>query len=117
LSFVPKELLPRRRGGYFDGPPALAIEIVSPDSVFRDYVQKRQIYEDAGVQEYWIIDPEEKRATFLCLRNGRFKKMTPVRHVWHSKVLPGPNFDVRWFWDENRPEPDEVVQQLLRDSQ
>jgi Uma2 family endonuclease len=41
----------RRRRGFIDGAPALAIEIVSPDSVDRDYVRMLAIYEEAGVAE------------------------------------------------------------------
>ena len=37
--------------GHVLGGPDVAIEIVSPDSVFRDYEQKRKIYERAGVKE------------------------------------------------------------------
>jgi Uma2 family endonuclease len=113
LSFLPKKMEVRRRRGYVEGPPALAIEIVSPDSVSRDYVKKRQVYEEAGVEEYWILDPAEMRATFLCLEKGRFKKCTPNKHIWRSRVLPGLNLDVRWFWDENRPEVFEVLERLF----
>ena len=39
------------------GAPDLVIEIVSPGSVVRDRVHKKEIYERAGVLEYWIVDP------------------------------------------------------------
>ena len=41
------------------GPPALVIEILSPDSVDvrRDRIAKLQLYAKHGVPEYWIIDP------------------------------------------------------------
>lgn len=113
LSFVAKTMEARRRRGYIDGAPRLAIEIVSPDSVERDYVLKRAIYEAAGVGEYWILDPDESRATFLCLERGRFKERKPVRHIWRSRVLQGFWLDVRWLWDENRPNAHELVSRLL----
>ncbi len=40
------------------GAPDLIIEIVSPGSIIRDRVQKKAIYEKAGVAEYWIVDPK-----------------------------------------------------------
>ena len=40
------------------GIPELIIEIVSPGSVVRDRVRKKDIYEKAGVPEYWIVDPK-----------------------------------------------------------
>ena len=113
IGFVPKALEHTRRRGFIDGPPALAVEIVSPDSVARDYVQKRAIYEAAGVQEYWIIDPDEERATFLRLRNGRFEEVQPTDHIFRSEVLPGFSLDVRWLWATDRPRAFDVLRQLL----
>lgn len=40
------------------GVPDLIIEIVSPGSIIRDRVQKKAIYEKAGIAEYWIVDPK-----------------------------------------------------------
>lgn len=44
----------------YEKPPLIAIEIVSPSSTSRDYYVKRQAYARLGVQEYWIVSPEEK---------------------------------------------------------
>jgi Uma2 family endonuclease len=115
LSVLPKERRADRRRGFVLGPPALAIEIVSPDSAERDYVLKRRIYEEAGVQEYWIVDPDERRATFLVLRRGRFQERKPVRHIWRSTVVPGFSLDIRWLWDEERPTSYAVLKRLLKD--
>ncbi len=115
LGFLPKDREGARRRGFIAGPPALAIEIVSPDSVYRDYVQKRRIYEDAGVEEYWIIDPDQKRATFLCRHKGRYRERKPVKHIWRSEVLPGFWLDVRWLWSTKRPRAFDVLSNLLGD--
>ena len=109
IGFVPKELESTRRRGYIDGPPALAVEIVSPDSVGRDYVQKRAIYESGGVREYWIVDPDEKQATFLRLHGGRFLTIKPKNHIFSSEVLAGFRIDVRWLWTTPRPRTHDVL--------
>lgn len=45
------------------GAPDWIIEIVSPSSRRMDYSVKNAIYSDAGVREYWIVDPAKQRTT------------------------------------------------------
>ena len=45
------------------GAPDYIIEIVSPSSRRMDYNRKNGLYMDAGVREYWIVDPEKERTT------------------------------------------------------
>ena len=46
------------------GAPDIAVEIVSRDSRQRDYGEKKQLYAEAGVSEYWIVDPLQGRVEF-----------------------------------------------------
>lgn len=114
IAFVPKELESTRQRGHFEGAPRLAVEIVSPDSVQRDYIEKRAIYEKAGVQEYWIIDPDETQATFLTLVEGKYEEMEVKKGEFESKAVPGFRITVSWLWAEKRPSPFEVLTKLLR---
>jgi Uma2 family endonuclease len=43
------------------GPPSLAVEVVSFSSKRTDRLQKRRLYQEEGVPEYWIVDPDERR--------------------------------------------------------
>lgn len=45
------------------GAPDFIIEIVSPSSRKMDYTTKNALYSDAGVREYWIVDPAKERTT------------------------------------------------------
>mgnify|MGYP005844324763 CR=1 FL=1 len=45
------------------GAPDLIFEIVSPASRKMDYSLKNAIYSEAGVREYWIVDPAKERVT------------------------------------------------------
>ena len=49
--------------------PVLVVEILSPCTRNRDRVQKKELYLDAGVGEYWIVDPEERMITVVA-RSG-----------------------------------------------
>ena len=50
-------------------PPLLVIEVVSPGELQRerDYRAKRQQYQDIGIPEYWIVDPDAQQVTVLHL--------------------------------------------------
>jgi Uma2 family endonuclease len=117
FAFVRAERAKDIRSGHVDGPPDLAIEIVSPDSVDRDYRAKRELYEAAGVPEYWIIDPDEKTVTFLARGDsGRFVETPPENFLFRSRVLPGFAIDVRWLWQRPLPSAMATVQRLLADA-
>ena len=55
-------------------PPQLVAEVVSPgdDNEERDYTAKRQQYQERGILEYWLINPEYQVITVLELNNGRY---------------------------------------------
>jgi len=114
LAFVRADRIGIFKANYADGPPDVAIEFVSPDSVERDYEHKRRRYEEAGVGEYWIIDAEESRATFLSHEAGGFVDMPVEDHLFRSRVIPGFKLDTRWLWQRPLPPTLEIVQNLLR---
>lgn len=55
-------------------PPLLVVEIVSPGELQRnrDYVAKRTQYEDVGIPEYWIVNPEEQTVSVFTLQDDRY---------------------------------------------
>ena len=46
-----------------NGAPDFIIEIVSPGNPADDYIRKLYHYKNAGVREYWIVDPQRKNIT------------------------------------------------------
>lgn len=115
IAFVRTDRLHLVEHGFVNGPPDLAIEIVSPDSIERDYVAKREQYRKAGVAEYWIIDEMEERVTLLRrTTTGAYREMKPRKGVLHSRVLPGFWLRTEWLWQEPRPKKTSVLAEILK---
>ncbi|MEH2440401.1 Uma2 family endonuclease [Nostoc sp.] len=54
--------------------PPLLVEVVSPESIDRDYNQKTSEYAAMGVVEYWIVDPLENKITVCLLNQSSYKQ-------------------------------------------
>ena len=54
------------------GAPDMVIEILSPSTSSRDKVLKFYRYQEAGVREYWIVDPDSKTVSAHVLKNGEY---------------------------------------------
>jgi len=59
-------------GKYCNGAPDLAIEILSPSTASLDRIKKLNKYLQAGVREYWIVDPVDKNVVVNILKNGKY---------------------------------------------
>jgi Uma2 family endonuclease len=53
------------------GAPDMIIEIISPNSGKKDRLVKFKKYEEAGVKEYWIVEPEWKIISVFTLQENR----------------------------------------------
>jgi len=62
---------PRRQNRYWQGAD-LALEVVSDDKPERDLVEKRGDYAEAGIPEYWIVNPETETITVLRLEDTTY---------------------------------------------
>lgn len=69
------------------GAPDLIIEILSPSTRQRDRLIKFNLYQRAGVQEYWIVDPGEKTVIVMTLDDGQYH--APAAYSSHSAVPVG----------------------------
>lgn len=55
------------------GVPDMIVEIISPSSIKTDRIIKFNLYEKAGVKEYWIVEPDGKLVSvFLLQKTGRY---------------------------------------------
>lgn len=106
IAFIRSEHLDRVKRGGVEGPADLAIEIVSPDSVERDYYLKRELYEEYRIPEYWIIDEMDQKITQLRLAQGKYREVRARKGEHHSKVMAGFWIRPEWLWQA--PRPDEI---------
>lgn len=65
------------------GAPDWIIEIVSPSNPSHDYITKLSMYHDAGVREYWIVDPQNKKIYVYNMEGETFMLNA---HSFHDTV-------------------------------
>jgi Uma2 family endonuclease len=82
------------------GPADLVAEIVSLQGRSRDRIEKRDLYEQHGVKEYWIIDPEAHTVEVLALTNGRYElvQRSHPGEAAASRLLPGFEVSVGYLF-------------------
>jgi Uma2 family endonuclease len=76
----------------------IAVEFVSGSKrdQQRDYVDKRDDYMEAGIQEYWIIDRFKRRMTvFFNEPNGVRERVIGEKESYKSPLLPGFRLPLR----------------------
>lgn len=104
IIFVRRENADLLKQKYLDGAADIAVEIVSPESIERDHETKFSEYEQAGISEYWLIDPEKKQAAFYRLsKSGSYQLVNPADGVFYSDVLKDFFLRVEWLWHEQPP--------------
>ncbi len=59
------------KGGAYSGVPKLIVETLSPSTAKKDRSEKMEIYEAAGVEEYWIVSPRGSVEIYY-LEDGKY---------------------------------------------
>jgi len=114
VAFVRGERLHLVHATGMNGAPDIAVEIVADESEERDYVKKKQLYEAAGVTEYWIIDPGGMNVEVYRLV-GRKYELVPLEEgrIFRSQVLEGFWLDVEWLFALPLPGAYAKLQEIL----
>ncbi len=71
-----------------NGAPDLIIEVVSPSSRKLDYSIKNALYMEAGVREYWIIDPTKERTTVYYYEDDAAPMIYPFSAFIEVNIFP-----------------------------
>ena len=88
ILFISKERMDVLTKANVQGVPDIAIEVLSPGTRRKDQTKKRQAYERHGVQEYWIVDPEDDSLRILRLSGRKFDYIIVGGNI-RSPLLPG----------------------------
>jgi len=100
------------RETYIDGAPDLIVEVVSSDSVSRDYREKYQDYERAGVREYWIVDPANQKLEAYRLERGKYAPIPERQGRVTSHVVKGFYLKPEWLWQRPLPSALKVLREM-----
>lgn len=94
VSFVALEHLPAGDvpEGFWEGPPTLAVEVVSPNDRANDIHAKVQHYLEAGTWRVWVLWPQQRSLTVYLPDEGA-RELGPDARLDGGDVLPG--FSVR----------------------
>ncbi len=112
ILFLSKEHAGRLTELYLDGPADLVVEVVSPEGRTRDRVEKFREYQQAGVREYWVVDPMRRQAEFYALgADGVYTLLAEEAGVVRSRVLTGFWLKPAWLWQAELPALQDVLKE------
>ncbi|MDR1306658.1 MAG: Uma2 family endonuclease [Treponema sp.] len=81
------------------GAPDLVVEVLSPSNTAIEMQRKFELYRQAGVLEYWVLDPKYKTLLVHYFENGQVRTCTfgaadtvPVKALPGLEVALGPAF-------------------------
>ncbi len=79
------------------GAPDLIVEILSPGNSRKEVQNKFELYQEAGVHEYWIVEPVFEHIIIYTLQNGKYTGSKPYAagEIITSSILPGISIEVK----------------------
>jgi len=85
--------------GSVNGAPDLVVEIVSPSNTHSEIFHKFHYYLEAGVREYWVIEPETKRVQVHIYDNGHYLSTAYEGNAQIPvTILPGLEVPLEDLW-------------------
>jgi hypothetical protein len=85
--------------------------------VTEDRVHKFTEYEQADVREYWLIDPRphQQQVDFYVLGEDQSYHPAPIDDdgIYHSTVIPNFWFNIEWLWQEELPNPQLALAEIM----
>jgi Uma2 family endonuclease len=73
ILFIRQERLDIIKKDWVEGAPDLIVEILSPSNWLDDRRTKYSMYAQAGVREYWLVDPDKRQIEVFALRGSDYE--------------------------------------------
>ena len=84
------------------GAPDIVVEVLSLGNNAKELKNKYEVYEEAGVKEYWIVSPQDCYFLQYKLENGKYSpsKMQTIGDVVTTDILEGFSLDLTALFAE-----------------
>ena len=113
IMFVQSSREPIIKANHLEGPPDMIIEVVSPESIARDYREKYLDYAKGSVSEYWIVDPMARTIEAHTLTRGKkYEQIAETDGKICSKAIRGFYLRPSWLFGAKRKPVLEVLKEL-----
>lgn len=83
---------------WIEGAPDLVVEVLSPSTARMDRLLKLNRYAEAGVREYWLVDPAARTIEFLVNDGEHFVVHAQDGGSWTSPAVAGVELDIDGLW-------------------
>lgn len=105
IMFILEKRRSRMKRTYLDGPADLVIEVISPGNRGVDRGEKYVEYEQGGVPEYWLLDPERETHEFYQLSETGLYELASISPdgIYRSRSVNGLWIKPVWLWRQPRP--------------
>lgn len=88
---------------YLEGPAELVVEVLLPKHEYQDRVVKWNYYQDAGVPEYWLVNPVVEEVEFWRLVDGTYQRQSlESEGCYRPSSIPKLIFHPEHLWSEAR---------------
>lgn len=87
------------------GAPDLVVEILSSGNTIKEMGIKFDLYEENGVKEYWLVEPDDKAILVYVLRDGKYVGLKPFTEEdeMSSPLFPELRFAVKEVFEQVSP--------------
>lgn len=84
------------------GAPDLVVEVLSPGNKQLELQHKYEVYEESGIKEYWLVDPESQTLLIYTLVQGKYQssRLMTLGDTAKSAVIKGFALDLTDYFSE-----------------